>query len=50
VEKQVFTLPNTYVGIAFHPNGQFFYVGGGVNDNIHIFALQANGQWTETGA
>jgi WD40 repeat protein len=49
VEKQVFTLPNTYVGIAFHPNGQFFYVGGGVNDNIHIFALQANGQWTETG-
>ena len=49
VEKQVLTLPNTYVGIAFHPNGQFFYVGGGVNDNIHIFALQTNGQWTETG-
>jgi WD40 repeat protein len=42
-EKQVLTLPNTYVGIAFSPNGQSFYVGGGVNDNIHIFAIQTNG-------
>ena len=48
-EKQVLTLPNTYVGIAFSPNGQSFYVGGGVNDNIHIFAIQTNGQWAETG-
>jgi DNA-binding beta-propeller fold protein YncE len=48
VEKQVLTLPNTYVGIAFHPNGQSFYVGGGVNDNVHIFTLQHNSQWAET--
>jgi YVTN family beta-propeller protein len=50
VEKQVLTLPNTYAGMAFHPTGQSFYVGGGVNDNVHIFALQTNGQWVEAGA
>lgn len=50
IEKQVLSLPNAYVGIAFHPNGQFFYVGGGVNDNVHVFALQTGGTWAETGS
>jgi len=48
VEEQVLQVPNTYVGIAFAPSGQQFYVSGGVNDNIHTFAL-ANGTWAEQG-
>jgi DNA-binding beta-propeller fold protein YncE len=47
-QTQVLTLPNTYVGIAFNPNGQAFYVSGGVDDNVHIFQ-QTAGQWADTG-
>ena len=48
-QKQVLEVPNTFVGIAFNPNGQAFYVGGGKDDNIHTFALQGDGSWAETG-
>jgi YVTN family beta-propeller protein len=48
-QKQVLKVPNTFVGIAFNPNGQAFYVGGGKDDNIHSFALQGDGSWAETG-
>lgn len=47
-QKQVLKVPNTFVGIAFNPNGQAFYVGGGKDDNIHTFALQGDGSWAET--
>ncbi|MBV8377200.1 MAG: phosphoesterase, partial [Verrucomicrobia bacterium] len=49
VQKQVLKVPNTFVGIAFNPNGQAFYVGGGKDDNIHTFALQGDGSCAETG-
>ena len=48
VQKQVLQVPNTYMGIAFAPDGQHFYVAGGVNDNVHVYAL-ANGSWSEQG-
>ena len=48
-QKQVLTLPNSYTGIAFAPNGQTFLAAGGVDDNVHIFQLQGNGHWTDTG-
>jgi YVTN family beta-propeller protein len=48
VKKQVLKVANTYNGIVFDPSGTAFYVPGGVDDNIHIFALGANGVWAET--
>ncbi len=46
VQKQVIQVPNTYNGIVFDPSGTAFYVSGGVNDNVHIFAL-VSGSWSE---
>ncbi|HMD86474.1 MAG TPA: bifunctional YncE family protein/alkaline phosphatase family protein [Terriglobia bacterium] len=46
IQTQVIQVNNTYNGIAFDPSGTAFYVSGGVNDNIHVFALQA-GVWSE---
>src|SRR5260370_18487765 len=34
--------------MAFDPSGQKFYLGGGKDDNIHIFLLK-NGSWQEEG-
>jgi WD40 repeat protein len=48
-QKQVLTLPNSYTGIAFEPNSQTFLAAGGVDDNVHIFQLESNGQWADTG-
>ncbi len=50
IQKQVLQVPNTFAGIAFDPNGKKFYVGGGKDDNIHSFSLQADGSWSETGS
>ena len=46
VKKQVVQIPNTFMGIAWAPDGKRFYVSGGSNDNIHVFE-QASGRWTE---
>jgi DNA-binding beta-propeller fold protein YncE len=46
VQKQVIQIPNAYQGIAFDPSGTAFYVPGGVNDNLHVYALTA-GVWAE---
>src|SRR5215510_15143174 len=48
VKRQVLQVPNTFNGIAWHPNGQAFYVSGGVDDNVHVFKLN-NGTWSEDG-
>jgi Uncharacterized conserved protein len=48
VKKQVLQVPNAFVGIAFDPTGQTFYVAGGGDDNVHTFTIQ-NGQWAESG-
>ncbi|WP_448956285.1 bifunctional YncE family protein/alkaline phosphatase family protein [Labrys neptuniae] len=49
IKKQVLEVPDTYVGIAFASDGRHFYVTGGGDDNLHVFALQPNG-WAEAGA
>jgi DNA-binding beta-propeller fold protein YncE len=36
--KQVLQVPNTYMGMAFAPDGRHFYVSGGVDDDVHVFA------------
>ncbi|HEX7500121.1 MAG TPA: alkaline phosphatase family protein [Polyangia bacterium] len=37
VKRQVLQVPNTFVGMAWNPNGHEFYVSGGVDDNLHTF-------------
>jgi YVTN family beta-propeller protein len=48
VKRQVLQVPNTFNGITWHPNGKEFYVSGGMNDNVHTFALQG-GIWSVAG-
>lgn len=47
-KKQVLQAPNTFNGIAWNPNGKEFYVSGGVDDNVHVFA-KAGKKWAEAG-
>jgi DNA-binding beta-propeller fold protein YncE len=47
IETQVIQVHNTYYGIAFDPSGKAFYVAGGVDDDVHIYALGQNGLWSE---
>src|SRR5262245_27696060 len=48
VKKQVIRIPNTFMGMVWDPSGERFYVAGGVNDNVHVYAK--NGlSWSESG-
>ncbi|MDD2876665.1 MAG: bifunctional YncE family protein/alkaline phosphatase family protein [Acidiphilium sp.] len=49
VQKQVLQVPDTFMGIAFAPDGRHFYVSGGMQDDVHTFAL-SNGTWAEQGS
>src|SRR5579859_680976 len=46
-KQQVLRVPNAYVGLAWAPDGKQFYVSGGQDDNVHIFA-QESGRWSES--
>ena len=48
VQKQVLPVSNSYVGIAFSPDGSKFYVPGAGEDNLHVFTSTA-GTWAESG-
>jgi YVTN family beta-propeller protein len=43
---QQITIPDTYSGLAWEPNGQGFYVSGGVDDRVLVYRSQT----TSTGA
>ncbi|HEV2423173.1 MAG TPA: beta-propeller fold lactonase family protein [Candidatus Acidoferrales bacterium] len=45
-QEQAIQVPNTFDGIAWNPNGNEFYVAGGVDDDVHVFGKD-NGQWAE---
>lgn len=49
IKRQVVQVPNTFNGIAWNPNGKEFYVSGGINDNVHVYGLQAD-TWAEQAA
>lgn len=49
VRKQVLQVSNSFVGIAFAPDGKSFYVPGAGEDNVHVFTLQGAG-WAESGS
>jgi YVTN family beta-propeller protein len=46
LQRQVLQIPNTYVGIAFAPNGVRFVVSGGKDDDLHVFELSGR-TWIE---
>ncbi|HEV2299883.1 MAG TPA: beta-propeller fold lactonase family protein [Candidatus Acidoferrales bacterium] len=48
-KTQVLQVPNTFDGIAWNPNGTEFYVAGGMDDDVHVFAEQG-GRWSEVSA
>jgi DNA-binding beta-propeller fold protein YncE len=43
VKRQVLEVPNTFDGIAWGPGGDTFYVSGGVDDALHVYARGASG-------
>ncbi|MDE2463975.1 MAG: YncE family protein, partial [Alphaproteobacteria bacterium] len=45
---QVLTVPNTFSGIVFAPDDRHFYVSGGSDDDVHVFARK-NELWHEDG-
>ncbi|MBZ5494563.1 MAG: hypothetical protein LAO76_26865 [Acidobacteriia bacterium] len=47
VQRRALRVPNAYVGLAWAPNGSRFYVGGGKDDNVHIFSQESD-HWSET--
>ena len=48
-KKQVFQVPNTFLGLAFAPDGKRFFVSGGSDDDIHAYSMK-DGRWAEDGA
>jgi DNA-binding beta-propeller fold protein YncE len=49
VRRQVLRVPNTYMGMAFAPDGEHFYVSGGMDDDVHVF-VRGGGVWSEDAA
>ncbi len=41
VQLQALPIPNAFCGVAWSPDGSAFYVGGGQDDNLHIFKKSA---------
>src|SRR6185437_14485891 len=53
VKRQALLIPNTYMGMAWAPDGKTFYVSGGMDDNVHIFTQDQNpdqkeSRWSES--
>ncbi len=43
VKRQVIRLPNSFLGLAWAPSGQRFYVSGGVDDDVLEYAASGAG-------
>ena len=46
-KKQVLPIPNSFVGLAWNPDGKHFYASGGANDNVHVFNW-SDDRWSES--
>jgi YVTN family beta-propeller protein len=47
-QVQAVPVPNSFCGLAWNPNGQEFYVSGGVDDTVYSFAKAANGRFAQS--
>jgi len=43
VKKQQINIPNTYQGLVWDPSGTKFYVAGGIDDRVEVYASAAAG-------
>lgn len=43
VQKQLINIPNTYHGLVWDPSGTRFYVAGGIDDRVEVFASSTTG-------
>jgi DNA-binding beta-propeller fold protein YncE len=43
VKRQVLQIPNSFLGLAWAPSGERFYVSGGVNDDVVEFTRSGSG-------
>jgi DNA-binding beta-propeller fold protein YncE len=48
-QLQALPVPRAFGGICWNPSGAEFYVAGGVDDDVHVFALTAK-SYAESGA
>jgi DNA-binding beta-propeller fold protein YncE len=46
-KRQVLQVANTYMGIAWAPDGTAFFVTGGMDDNVHTFS-RSDDHWSES--
>ena len=44
---QALPIPDTFMGVAWNPKGDEFYVSGGSGDSVHVFR-EENGKWAES--
>jgi DNA-binding beta-propeller fold protein YncE len=45
---QTIGIGNSFVGLAYSPDGNTLYVGGGADNDVKIFTRDAGGQWTQS--
>src|SRR5262249_12565851 len=50
LQKQALRVPNSFCGLTWNPDGNEFYVSGGVDDNIYIFSRTRQGAFGRTAA
>src|SRR5262245_12997638 len=44
---QTLSIGNSFVGVAYSPDGNTLYVGGGADNDVKIFTRGASGQWAQ---
>jgi DNA-binding beta-propeller fold protein YncE len=44
-QVQALPIPNSFCGLAWNPNGNEFYVSGGIDDNIYVFTKGWSGMF-----
>src|SRR5262252_7008128 len=50
LQKQALPIPNSFCGLTWNPDGNEFYVSGGVDDNIYVFTKSTAGSFSRTAA
>src|SRR5262252_801167 len=50
LQKQALPIPNSFCGLTWNPNGNEFYVSGGVDDSIYVFGKNKQGAFARAAA
>src|SRR5215831_7421301 len=49
-QLQAVPVPNSFCGLAWNPNGNEFYVSGGMDDRIYVFGKARSGMFSQAAA